>query len=609
MMRIFKDFKISIFSRLVTYFLLVAFIILVIVNGVSTKITNSEIKKQFILSTNQELARERDYMEALIKSVDIYCNQLMSDSEFYDLLTHSNSELTTYLDILLKARKRMDSIVLSDVMIDGIQIINPGRISLSSPTSSAGVYAVSETKVKAITQTDFYNKAMELNDRYLFLPPHIDTIKQSDPNIVISCVKSLNFLLDGNKSAIIIINLKPKIIQENMSKVKIGKDGYMLIVDQHGNIISHPDSSLFGINAKDEEYVKQTLDKDMGQFVYKDNKSKKNMFTIYTSSTFTGWKYVAVVPEKELSMLASKITSNLSIISILSFILTIFVSLIVSLSISRPINNVIKAMNEVENGNLNAEVKYNSKDEIGKLSEGFNSMVERINILIEEEYEFQILINKVKLELLQMQINPHLLYNTLAMVSHVAKKENKYQIVEIVENLSNIYKGILSKGKTISTFKAEVNMIKRYIDLMKEVYGINIDVIFDVDDSIYELYTLKLLLQPIVENSIMHGIKPKKSGTLVLSMYIKQNIVEVLISDDGMGMDKKIVDELNNITSYKDIDKGYGISNVIKRIKLFFGNEYGVNIKSDAGVGTNVIIRLPIIEKNEIDAFVKKNMY
>ena len=344
------------------------------------------------------------------------------------------------------------------------------------------------------------------------------------------------------------------------------------------------------------------MKKDEGQFIYNDSKTHKEMFAIYTSSDFTGWKYIAVVPEDELTCAAPAITKGILRISSLCLILAVVIAFIISLYISKPINEVTKAMAMAESGNLNVRVKYNSNDELGRLSRGFNNMVEKINKLIEEEYKYKLLINKEKLELLQMQINPHLLYNTLAMVSYKARKENKIQIVEIAENLSNFYKGILSKGKNISTFREEVDMIKTYVSLAKSVYEIDINAIYEIDETIYDLFTLKLLMQPIVENSIIHGLKPKRGGILLVSAYIEDNNVNVIISDDGIGMDKAIVDQLNSITSYEDVYdqdayEGYGISNVIKRIKLFFGDEYGINIDSNYDQGTTVIVKLPVIKQ------------
>lgn len=609
MLKGFKlKFRVTIFSKLILYFLTVVSITLFVVNVIATKITNREIEKQFISSTGQILRENRNYVESVIKNASNYVNQLSADVDFYNLLLKKNNDFPTYYRDLQSARKRLDSIVLSDNIIDGIQIIVPMGVSLYSP-SMYNVCSISPDIIKKVTELDFYKNAEQSIDKNIFIPPHKDIINYHTQNLIISYIKSLKFVLSNNESAVMFINIKPNSIQDLLSQAPIGEKGYMFIVDKNGYVISDPDSKMLGVNVRGEEHISNILSQNEGQFVYYDSRTRENMFAIYTSSNFTGWKYVAVVPEKELTSPASKITKGIMYISIFCFILAVAAAFLISLSISRPINEVTKAMAKVESGDLNTEVKFNSKDELGKLGKGFNNMVDKINKLIEEEYKSEIAINKVKLELLQMQINPHLLYNTLAMVSYTAKKENEFKIVEITENLSNFYKGILSRGKIISSFKEEVDMIKIYIDLVREVYKIDIDIVFDIDEGMYDLYTIKLLLQPIIENSVLHGIKPKKGGTILLSMHIEDSGVETVISDNGIGMDKSLIDYLNSITSYKETEKGYGMSNIIKRIKLFFGNEYGLKIESTDGEGTNVIMKLPVLKKDEIDIMLHNNLY
>ena len=568
----------------------------------ATRVVNREAEKLFISSTNQSLCQNRNYVESVIKSANNYVNQLTIDSEFCDLLFKNFTDFPTYYENLESAQKRLDTIVLSDNMIDSINIIIPSGISLRSSSLHARTINISEDIVKRVIEQDFYKDAIKFYDKIFFLPPHKDPIDLDNKDLIISNVKSLKFVLSNNKSAVVFINIKPDVIQNVLSGAQIGKDGYISIVDKDGYIVSSPDSSMLGADVHNEEPIKKILSKDEGQFIYNDSKTHKEMFAIYTSSDFTGWKYIAVVPEDELTCAAPAITKGILRISSLCLILAVVIAFIISLYISKPINEVTKAMAMAESGNLNVRVKYNSNDELGRLSRGFNNMVEKINKLIEEEYKYKLLINKEKLELLQMQINPHLLYNTLAMVSYKARKENKIQIVEIAENLSNFYKGILSKGKNISTFREEVDMIKTYVSLAKSVYEIDINAIYEIDETIYDLFTLKLLMQPIVENSIIHGLKPKRGGILLVSAYIEDNNVNVIISDDGIGMDKAIVDQLNSITSYEDVYdqdayEGYGISNVIKRIKLFFGDEYGINIDSNYDQGTTVIVKLPVIKQ------------
>jgi len=366
--------------------------------------------------------------------------------------------------------------------------------------------------------------------------------------------------------------------------------------DSYNKIISVGNEELNEVN-----YIESLKNKNLPEGINTTSINGNKFLVGSLKSSSTGWRILYLVPFYEITKKTQSMLIITAISTLIALTLCIFIAYIISNIFNKRIKTLVKKANMIGEHNLNTGISLEGNDELGQLDKHFDNMVKRLNDLIEEEYKSEIMINKVKLELLQEQINPHLLYNTLAMVSYTAKKEGKMEIVDIAENLSNFYKGILSRGKTISSFKEELDMVKRYIDLMRYVYNIEIDTIFEVEEEIYEFYTLKLLLQPIVENAVVHGIKPKKSGIIVISIYTEDDKVKVVVSDDGIGIKKDIADMFNTITSYKDIDKGYGLSNVIKRIKLFFGDKYGIKVVSKLNEGTNIIINVPIIKKGDID--------
>ncbi len=593
----------NIFFKLILYFLSVELVVLLLINVTSTTITNNEVKAQFILTQNHILSQNREYIDSIIQVTNNYVNQLTSDKYFYDYLLNNIDDYPTYYHSVQQARKRLDTILLSNEMIEGIRIVVPEGVSLSSPAiSKNNLYSIPSKIVENIKKQPFYKLAEANNDMHIFLPPGKDITNPSSDELVISNVKSLKFIFTENKIAVVIINIKPAVIQNILMKAQGEKQGYMFIVDEAGYIIAHPDQDKLGQNFKEKAYIQDILKDDSGQLVYRDDENKEKMFATYTSSNLTGWKYVTVVPERELTSTAAKIRKNLLMISIFCFGITIVAAFVISLSISRPIRQMMEAMKKIEEGDLNVKVEFESRDEFGILSKSFNHMVKKINSFIEEEYKYKIIINKIKVELLQMQINPHLLYNTLAMVADTAKKENKTEISEVAENLSALYKGILSKGKTISKFRQEVEMIKVYLELIRRVYKIDIDIILDIDEQVLDFYTIKLLLQPIVENAVVHGIKPKKCGTIMVSITKEEDSIRVLVSDDGVGMAEHEINDLNNVSIHKDSDKGYAVGNIIKRIKLFFGEEYGLCIDSRLGEGTNVVMKLPMISERDVNS-------
>jgi sensor histidine kinase YesM len=227
-------------------------------------------------------------------------------------------------------------------------------------------------------------------------------------------------------------------------------------------------------------------------------------------------------------------------------------------------------------------------------------MVVRVNNLIQNEFRSKIVVNKVKLELLQEQINPHLLYNTLSLISMVSKEDGQREILNVTNSLIAFYKGILSRGKIITSIRDEVAMVNHYIEIMRTVYQLDIECYLDIDECVYDCYTIKLLLQPVVENSILHGLREKGGGQIFISGAICDDVVEFIVTDNGVGMPEEIKNVLNSILDVEQMDKSYGLANVIKRVDLFWGRSYGVTVESMPEMGTTVILRIPKLDEAEI---------
>lgn len=233
-------------------------------------------------------------------------------------------------------------------------------------------------------------------------------------------------------------------------------------------------------------------------------------------------------------------------------------------------------------------------------------MINRINNLIESEYKSEITINKTKLELLQEQINPHLLYNTLSTISYISKKSNQTEIMEVTNNLIIFYRGILNGGRIVSTLRAEIDMAKRYCEIIKFVYNLDVEVVFDIDEEILNYYSIKLFLQPIVENSIIHGVRTAVSGVIIVSTKVMGDNIQFIVSDNGVGMNEEKLSYLRSLARTGSEDKGYGLSNVIRRINLFFGSDYGLDIESTLGIGTTTVIKIPKLTEPEINSLLEK---
>jgi len=272
----------------------------------------------------------------------------------------------------------------------------------------------------------------------------------------------------------------------------------------------------------------------------------------------------------------------------------------ISGSISKPIRELRKMTASVAEGNLDVRVENPNLDEVAALGNSFNIMIEKIKELIERSKSEQENLKKSELKALQAQINPHFLYNTLDTIVWMAEANNTEQVIEIVKAFSSFFRIALSKGKDWIPVRNEIEHIRSYLTIQKIRYRDILDFSIDVDENILNCSILKLTLQPIVENALYHGIKNKRELGLIriYGRMLEDNRILFEVIDNGIGIDKEKLDEINselNSGSEDHINKdsGFGLNNVHKRIKLYYGKQYGLNIKSEYLIGTTVSITIP----------------
>jgi len=308
----------------------------------------------------------------------------------------------------------------------------------------------------------------------------------------------------------------------------------------------------------------------------------------------TNWQLYYFSPVNSMKIDAKKIIGATAIILATCFVILIFLTWIFSKTFVKRIYKLNEKMQAVENGNLNIEVISNSKDEIGDLTNNFGKMLKKINNLIEQVYNSQIKQKDAELKALQAQINPHFLYNTLSFINWKAIKIDSMEISKIATSLSKYYRNMLSKGENVISVKDEIMNTKSYVDIQLAIHDNSFDVSYDFCEEIFDYYIIKIVIQPIVENAIEHGVDKKRNGRGKISVngYLKEENIIFEIKDNGPGIDGK---EINNIMLKDSV--GYGIKNVNERIKMSFGEDYGLKILNIEEEGTCVTIKIPKIYK------------
>lgn len=314
------------------------------------------------------------------------------------------------------------------------------------------------------------------------------------------------------------------------------------------------------------------------------------------SSETTGWT-ISLYRTTLTSHHIFRLSSILIMIALVLFAIVVFVALVsTSQLMTGRIEKLMKNMKQVENGILVVDVESEYNDEIGSLITGFKKMVEQINKLIQEVYVEKLLQREYEMRALQQQINPHFLYNTLSMINFKALEVGEKDISKITLDLSAFYRTSLNKGKNICTIEDELNNMRAYMDIQLMMHDYDFDFYCYVEDDIYPYESLNLILQPIVENALKHGIDllEERRGCIEVRVIKKDECIYMIVSDNGVGMSQEMCE-----TILAKESKGYGIRNVNERLQLYYGIKYGLSVESTMNVGTKMTIKMPakLLEK------------
>lgn len=373
-----------------------------------------------------------------------------------------------------------------------------------------------------------------------------------------------------------------------------GNFSYM-IIDKDGLIISHSDKGKIQKNVSNTAYFKKIMNGSSGAF--RDVINGQDYLISYSKINGYDWRVVELTPYSYVTSKIKNIRTITLIISVVSLVGINIISLIVSKRITRPLMELHKGMKEVQNGNLDICVSKTSNDEIGKIQNSFNYMVIRLKDSISKIIDVEQQKKEEEIKALQHQVNPHFLYNSLNTIRLMAVLSKNDGIALMTEALTRLMKNAVGTEGFMVKVASELNNIRDFIFIQQMRYNGCICVEYDIDQSIYEYLVPNLILQPLVENAIFHGIEPKKAfGKLIIKGVMENSQLMFTIEDDGVGMTNE---QIMKVFSEDKGNKNFyhiGLKNVDNRIKLNFGVNYGVKIFSNVEKGTKVVVLLPIIE-------------
>jgi len=587
---IFKGMK-HIFDNLeirnkITVLFIISMTVSFLLLGSSMFIISSDMMKAEVSNSNLQTLREVDKCISLImKEIDdismlIALNPVVQNYLSKNYPSMTEEEYRDYYEVL----EILDGVSAYNRLLF-IKLYTKGKNYYSRVGNSyrtADIYSEDD-----IISSPWYNNVCQLNGKMLLV--FNEQFGAQDDSILF--MRRVIKNMDNNKLGIIEINVPNSLFENAINDIKIKRTGFIFIANTEGIILTH----------KNKEKIGEKLDSSMLQYIMENGSGYyintvdgvKQMF-IFSQNPAFGFIFIGEVPLNEVLENTITIRNYTVIILLICIILSIFISYAMSLRITKPIHYLTHTMRKALTGDFNIKVQINSTDEIGELSNVFNSLLQKINSLIHEVYESNLKKRELELLALQSQINPHFLYNTLDSLKWMAEKYKADDISEFIDKLALFFRLSVSRGKNIIALKDEIMQTKSYLQIQKIRYPDKLQVYFNLDPKTYEFSTVKLILQPIVENAIIHGIAPKKTrGTIIISSYIEDSTIILKVIDDGVGIHPERLKSILSSHS-ENKKKSYGMKNVEKRIQLYFGEKYTVDCYSRLGIGTVVTLRLPL---------------
>jgi two-component system sensor histidine kinase YesM len=584
-----------------TYFFVVAVSILILGFLSFTKSAEIiEMKSSLYLQqlSNQILNNlDRDIYELDRISFITYYNQYIQDSlkgnknlTYEEIVRNDNIIHETFLTVVL-SKENIGDVYL--VTADGLlkfhfvkSFNNRQEINFSGD----------------IKEQPWFKQVVELNGKMALIG--VNTIvgesKITDTFLVARAIRSTP---DGKLLGVVLLEENIKALEKIIGSIELGNESMVFITDEKGNLQFSNNKAM-----ANEYYSEIVKGGELDKFVSSQTSSNqrimikdKPFLMVSSTSTYSNWKTVTLIPINEFIKDSNALRKISYFICILSLAICSVLSVFFSYVIFKPIVSLRKAMKKVEEGDLTVEVNVNSNDEIGQLRRGFNRMIEKINSLIQREYNSQILMKQAQLDALQSQINPHFLYNVLDSIRAEALIKDAEEVADMIKILGDMFQYSTNKGGNTVSISEEVRNIENYITLQKFRFNEKIEVKFDIPEEILVYRTLRLILQPIVENAIIHGLEPKiGAGTITVSAQLCEGDILFRISDDGLGMKSNDLIHTNRELQ-KDrsgenaiIGQKMGIYNVNARLRNYYGAKYGLKYESIEGQGTTVLMKIPV---------------
>lgn len=579
----------SIGTRIVALFMLLILVITAAMTYVSISASTNELLEnatdytgQLILRVNAEIDMYVEYMKDI--SDFIVDNNVVSA-----YLTAANEHMLTDA-ICASAQQQLAAAQKIRSEITAIALI---------PQSGGALFGSADAQLNTDSgyqQAAWYTGALAHPREVQVSSARVENLIAGQYNWVVSISRAV---LDraGRVQGVLLVDLNYQIIDRLCASVDLGNRGYIYLIDQSGGILWHPQQDLIYAGLK-QENVEEILAAENGRIL--SGKGAARRLYVACESEATGWTAVGVAYTQELLRNQDRIYKTYLWIAALALIFALLFSVQLSASVAEPIRKLTQTMQCVEGGDLHVRCHVSSRTELGQLSDSFNHMIAKTAELMDERLRIEEQKRKSEWKALQAQIQPHFLYNTLDSIIWMSHAGRNEEVVEMTSALAQLLRSSIGDGSDTNTLEKELAHVRSYLTIQKMRYNEKLQYAIDMDPQTGGCLLPKLVLQPLVENAIYHGIKLKQGGgTVRIESLLEEDRLLITVEDDGVGMTQE---QLETVLEKKEADgesSKLGVYNVNERLQLFFGPDAAMKYYSTPGRRTMVMLVLPIVREKE----------
>lgn len=560
-------------TKLLFAYILFAFIPMLIVTAYNYEKTKSTLTNESYNNMRQDLEQTGKSLESAFSSYSTILDLLYLDDNLnsYMVLDYTNE---SYWDMFCYIDTRMNDIM---TLIPGIEQISIYSTNKTIPHDNYYFYD------KDDLNDEIFKKGLDASGNIVLAGRMFDS-KQTK---CIALERRLNYYSTGTIQNILLLKINAEVINKLLATSDKEEVTLRLLVDESGYIIAAGDPLLIGMNMKNQTDEWEQMEPNEKELIFQNDKK----FCLIKDSAWNT-KLVILTSKDKLTEEAVAVSRKIILIFTVISLVAFWMIWIFSMWISERVQKIVYAAKNLGEGRFDYVLKDMGTDEFGIIANSFNQLNQQIQILIRENYEKKIRIKSSEINLLQEQINPHFLYNALAVISSLSMREGNKKTTQSIRYLSDFYRISLNKGKMILSIQEELQMLKEYMNIQKLRFEDSIDICYEVKREVLPYKTIKLLLQPLVENAIHHGRRSEEEVLHInVTVELKNDRILFSVEDDGIGIEEDRLTELQNELSRSE--EGYGIKNVDNRVKLNYGQQYGIKISSVYGVGTKMQIEIP----------------